>query len=184
MHGAASFANSCTQYCSSFFNFPLPPKPPPFSPWSTGSAWFTRQMYPSNIGLVMPIFGVFQLMGGLVVGPLIDKHGRGLSAVIITLSTTAALILTWFANLELQTWCAANVPDEELPCKTSLNTKAYVDRVCRLSLSLCNSFSLSNHMCRTRACVCERLRLCAHLLSRESFFFQGCRMSSLIALSF
>jgi hypothetical protein len=39
------------------------------------ASWFPRQMYPAKIGLVMPVFGAAEFIGGLTVGPALDKFG-------------------------------------------------------------------------------------------------------------
>jgi hypothetical protein len=41
------------------------------------ASWFTRQMTSSEVGLVMPIFGVAEFIGGFTIGKFIDSFGRG-----------------------------------------------------------------------------------------------------------
>eukprot|EP01050_Picozoa_sp_SAG11_P010688 SAG11_NODE_1085_length_5939_cov_9.908390_9_plen_371_part_00 len=48
------------------------------------SAWFTRQMYATVIGLVMVGFGISEFVGCFAIGPIGDKYGR---AVLLALGT-------------------------------------------------------------------------------------------------
>eukprot|EP01043_Picozoa_sp_COSAG02_P001613 COSAG02_NODE_34_length_49821_cov_105.420438_44_plen_482_part_00 len=70
------------------------------------SAWFTRQMEKSVIGLVMPLFAVAEIVGGLVIGRISDRCGRGVGFMLGALATLGACATLWLGNQALQESCA------------------------------------------------------------------------------
>jgi len=80
------------------------------------ASWFTRQMASTEVGLVMPIFGVAEFIGGFTVGKFIDSFGRGPGIALASSFGLGAMALTYVANHNLVTWCDKHASSQALPC--------------------------------------------------------------------
>lgn len=81
------------------------------------ASWFPRQMYKTQIGLVMPCFGVAVLMGGLTVGKMLDRYGYVVGMLFAWVCGLVAFLCLWYGNARLVDHCELHAPGEVMPCK-------------------------------------------------------------------
>jgi len=72
------------------------------------SSWFTRQMYSTRVGLVMPAFGVAEFIGGFTVGRFIDSFGRSPGLALGATFGLGAMVLVYSGNKNMVSWCKTN----------------------------------------------------------------------------
>ena len=93
----------------------------------------TRQMYKTEIGLVMVGFGLAEFVAGFFFGKSSDTYGRWALLLPGTAFMGVAMYLTWIANTATSAFCAevtcddstAAVPDVGCPCPDADYTKYY-----------------------------------------------------------
>lgn len=74
---------------------------------SMWASWFTRQMYATEVGLVMIGFGLAEFIGGFMFGKIID-YSRNLGLFLGTCFAAAAMILTVQGNNKVISMCAGD----------------------------------------------------------------------------
>lgn len=101
------------------------------------SAWFTRQMYKTEIGFVLVGFGLAEFAGGMIMGKIADSCGRW--AILLPAGGVfgAAMWLTWTGNQQILRECkyvpcddsTKHIPDMSCPCDSADYTKYYIAAV-------------------------------------------------------
>ena len=80
------------------------------------ASWFTRQMYKTEIGLVMCCFGVAELFGGFTVGRFVEAYGRTPGLILGTVCGVLAMALTYIGSDDFQTYCESHHGNPR-PCR-------------------------------------------------------------------
>ena len=70
------------------------------------SSWFTRQMEKTVIGLVMPLFALAEIVGGVVIGRISDRCGRAVGLLLGALAALGACAALWLGNGRVHDTCA------------------------------------------------------------------------------
>eukprot|EP00040_Diaphanoeca_grandis_P013957 m.70554 g.70554 ORF g.70554 m.70554 type:complete len:603 (+) comp24242_c0_seq1:111-1919(+) len=82
------------------------------------ASWFTRQMYKTEIGLVMCAFGVAEFIGGMTIGRFVEAYGRNAGLVFGATCGLTAMVLTYVASEDLASYCTEHsVLMTAAPCK-------------------------------------------------------------------
>ena len=83
--------------------------PPPSRP-ARWASWFTRQMYKTNIGLVMCAFGIAEFIGGFTIGRFVESYGRSPGLAFGTTCLIGAFFMTYSGNSDMSDFCGKRHP--------------------------------------------------------------------------
>ena len=95
------------------------------------ASWFPRQMDATAVGVIMPFFGLAELIGGFTIGPFIDAFGRSIGLVshcraIANLHVTVYHIISYSIY---KCTDEANLPSVRKPTNTLCGLAVWVEVV-------------------------------------------------------